>query len=353
MSSSSFDTELDSGKQLNAWSDEFATDVRLLSHLLSLRTRPDDYASRDEMEPTLSRMSSRLSQLECAIDYIRSRLNFQRMQNEQFQQLRMHVQAQQQRIPQIRAQLPAELKPTFSKPPPLPPITTTTAAAGNPASKQRSLDRSLTAFDKHEDVQATVPTPTPSERIAVDDDNDDRDDDRRPTHRVSSSVKPRVQTKAKGRPPNGRAPNGAGKSSSAASKQQHAKKNMPPNVVVRPVSKDELDAAPQYVRGRMTVDKIAAVATRLSEIATAKYTLIRRPNSSLTPAELSQCMEFQQSDCDEAVGHRVLTDNDIKGFGNYRIDSTVKTAINIMRHVGILKEVRGKNNVRILIINED
>lgn len=352
MSSTSFDTELDTGKQLNAWSEEFAADVRLLSHLLSLRTRPDDYASRDEMEPTLSRMASHLSQLECTIDYIRSRLNFQRMQNEQFQQLRLHVHARQQRIPQIRAQLPAELKPIFSKPPPLPPPTTNTAAAtGDHTSKQRSLNRPLTTNDKQEDAQATVPTPTPSERIAVDDYHDD-DDDRRPKNRTPSSVKPRVQTKAKGRPPNGRAQN-TGKSSSAASKQQQTKKNVPPNVVVRPVSKDELDAAPQYVRGRMTVDKIAAVATRLSEIATSKYTLIKRPNSSLTPTELSQCMEFQQSDCDEAVGHRVLTDNDIKGFGNYRIDSTVKTAINIMRHVGILKEVRGKNNVRILIINED
>lgn len=79
----------------------------------------------------------------------------------------------------------------------------------------------------------------------VDDNHDDVDDDRRPTHRAYSFVNPRVQPKVGAPPLNGRTPNGTGKSSSVASKQQHAKKSMSPNVVIHPVLKDELDAASQ------------------------------------------------------------------------------------------------------------
>lgn len=120
---------------------------------------------------------------------------------------------------------------------------------------------------------------------------------------------------------------------------------------IRVVTREELDAAPQYVKGRLTVEKIGTVVGKLNKIVADKYALLGRPYRELSSSEINTWQELKESGCSETEGKEFLTDGEIKGFGKCRMDATAKSVINVLRHVGSLKEVRGKNKARIFIIN--
>lgn len=105
------------------------------------------------------------------------------------------------------------------------------------------------------------------------------------------------------------------------------------------------------MKGRLTVPKIEVVVASLNGVAKAKYGLLNRPYRELNSEEITTYQDFRESECAETKGKLFLTDGEIKGFGKVRMDATAKSVINILRHVGSLKEVRGKNKSRIFIIN--
>lgn len=317
---------------LAEWLAGFNADAHSLRQLLLLRTRADDYAARDAVEPALSSLAAQISQLEHAMDHLRRHLQSERTHLTQLEEFQRRVGLQTQRIHQIRAHLPPSMESAFSKPP------STMSAPVNAYPESAVPDVSVPdnaaamAAASESSIKENVPTTGNADTILQ-----LEKDSTRPTRDPITAGK---------RPP--AAPKG--KANGTKTKRKQPNNGNPTSVVVRPVTKAELNAAPQYVRGRMTLEKVAAVATRLSEIATSKYSILRRPNHSLNSTELSLCHDFQEANCEETTGLTFLTEAEIKGFGEYRIDSTVKSAINILRHVGILKETRVKGNVRILII---
>lgn len=120
---------------------------------------------------------------------------------------------------------------------------------------------------------------------------------------------------------------------------------------IREVAQEELDLAPQYVRGRLTVEKITTVVEKLNEILEKKYSLLSKPFRDLNSREISQYETLREAFCPEVHGKVFVTDVEIKGFGSYRMDAMVKSVINILRHVCAVKEIRGENRSRIFIIN--
>lgn len=315
-------TSRQASNPLAEWLDNFNADVKALHDLLDLRTRLDNYAARDTIEPVLSSFSDRLSLVEHATDFLHRHVQNERRQVSQLREFSRRVETQTARINLIRAQLPQTLASNFAQLP-------------------------IADIDKF--AISTVPSSSKVSASPAKENNPSAENSVNTPRVLSSSSAqptPRGGIVSTNRPPS--APKS--KARAMKNKAESSNGNSQSDVFIRPVSKSELDAAPQYVRGRMTIEKLNAVANRLSEIAASKYSIIGRPNNSLSSAELSFCHDFQEANCEETAGHKFLTDNEIKGFGDYRIDSTVKAAINILRHVGLLKEVRGKKNTRILII---
>jgi hypothetical protein len=124
-----------------------------------------------------------------------------------------------------------------------------------------------------------------------------------------------------------------------------------PFPVIRGVMPHELEAAPQYVKGRLTVERVNSVVATLDKVISGKYSLLNRPLRSLSSQDAARWHEITaaESNCPEVEGRPFFTDADIRSEG-VAMDSTLKSAINILRHVSILKELRGKNRVRVFVI---
>lgn len=122
--------------------------------------------------------------------------------------------------------------------------------------------------------------------------------------------------------------------------------------LVAMVTEDELDAAPQYVKGRLTLKKIEDVVEKLNAFVVEKYTLLKQSKRDLNGEERKRWEAFHESECPEAKGETFVTDAEIKKLSSVKLNPTANQAINVLRHIGALKEVRGRNKVRIFIIRE-
>lgn len=314
---------------LKEWNENFEKDVLSLHQLINLRTHEDDYASRNDLESAFQSLNASLSQIEKATDHIREYVREEEANIPQLQDAMRNMEALLMRMATIREKLPPQLISSFVE--------------------REEVEPALKENDAAADnVSPCEIAEQPKSRRGSEPQIGEEDAVRKVTKKVSgkgSRPPPPKPGTTLGTKPKAKATKP--KKDVASHRNERSV-----DLVISPVSEEELNTAPQYVRGRMTVDKLSAVANRLSEIATAKYTLLRKPNSSLSTTEMSHCQNFQESRCDETHGLKFLTDAEIKGFGKYRIDSTVKAGINLLRHFGMLKEVRGKNRERVLIIND-
>lgn len=320
---------MDNSNTLGDWESDFKKDVNALEELMLLRTHDDDYASRDKLEPVFRDLSALLSQVEHATDQLRRYLQAEKANIGHLKNIQSSVEAQTQRMELIREHMPSEIAASCSMPESLDSVAKENDACFENVPENKDASQL-------ESGRGSAAQKNPAKGDGA------RKGTRKVLGKGAAAATKKPQPNMKGKSVKSR-------NDSSMVPNDNGQKN---DIIIPGVPAEDLGAAPQYVRGRMTVDKIDAVAKRLSEIASTKYALLRKPNHSLSSSEISQCTDFQEAQCEETHGTKFLTDGEIKGFGSYRIDSTVKSAINILRHFGRLKEVRGKSQTRILIIVE-
>lgn len=337
--SSSNDTPLEN--PLAIWHQNFKKDVHTLRELLLLRTRSDDSAARDAMAPTLNDLSTTVSQLEEAMATVRIHVASEQAQLAKLRAFRERVAKQKQRIALIEAHMPKEAAETLG----------------------------FGSSGKENDVQ-TVNILTPDFADSPRDSRDEEECDEmidtipvaskpgksfeRPSKSsvFSPEKRPAVTPATTKKVADGRSrprSKSAKARAAAAAAAEEIEQDVGP--IVRAATSQELADAPQYVKGRLTLEKVEAVAKKLTEIAERKYALLARPKGTLSTTDHNVCDDFREAECDETDGMKFLTDAEIKGFGKYRLDSTAKSVINVLRHIGSLKEIRGKNRCRVFIIN--
>ncbi len=83
-----------------------------------------------------------------------------------------------------------------------------------------------------------------------------------------------------------------------------------------------------------------------------KYSLLKKKHRELKAGDVDKWQAFQDSECAETKGQKFVTDGELKDFGDFKMDPTARSVINVLRHIGALKEVRGKNKTRIFIVKE-
>lgn len=122
--------------------------------------------------------------------------------------------------------------------------------------------------------------------------------------------------------------------------------------LVAMVTEEELDDAPQYVKGRLTLKKIEDVVEKLNEFIIGKYTVVRKGRRGVAGEEKKKWEAFHDMQCPEGEGETYITDAEIKKLSSIKLNPTVTQAINVLRHIGAIKEVRGKNKIRIFIVRD-
>lgn len=305
---------------LDEWQSTFKQDVLTLHQIMLLRTRKGDDESRQKMYPWIKSISDAVTELDDSVKNLKRYVVEERNRLTNFRRLQNAISVQTERYSLIKAQIPGEVGEIL----------------GLHANEEDAAD-SIRKENKPV-KRNTENRCKPKESVGP-----------RTGSKTTTPVSRRklLPKQTRGGPPKTTTPR-MSKTKRSLSKCGTDEANIP---TISSVSQEQLDAAPQYVKGRLTVNKIQGVVDSLNRIASAKYGILANSYRDLNSVDKNLYQDFKDSECDETADKQFLTEAEIKGFGKLRLDATAKSVINVLRHVGALKHLRGKNNVTILIIN--
>lgn len=294
---------------IDEWHSNFSQQVSALRQLLPLRSTSQSNVEDDALRAAFDATSASLADVDHLFASLLQYIEHEETELSQLSKLFERLQTVSNRMQNIKKQMPSHVRDSIN-------ARTPRSAAATPKLKQNSSKKAL----NHSPVNKTTPeVPRTGRRT------------KQPT--VKNLSKPNTKT------------------SHAKQKDDKSNRKVYDTPQIRHVSPEELDEAPQYVKGRLNVEKISVVVDKLNEILDKKYALLSKPFRELSSQEMAKYEDLRDAFCSEVKGKQFITDNEIKGFGGCRMDATVKSVINILRHVGAMKEVRGKNRARIFIIN--
>mmetsp|Transcript_16098 Transcript_16098/g.66327 ORF Transcript_16098/g.66327 Transcript_16098/m.66327 type:complete len:209 (+) Transcript_16098:493-1119(+) len=125
----------------------------------------------------------------------------------------------------------------------------------------------------------------------------------------------------------------------------------PSHPEIKYLTATELKSAPQYVVGRLTLEKVNDTVNVLNQLIRDKYELLRRPMRELSTKQLNQVQAYQDEELSAELGNATfISSNDIKVCSEIRPAATAKSILNLLRHCKRIREVRGANSTRIFIV---
>lgn len=325
----------DVGGLLNAFVAELGRETKLLQQIVSLRTRKTDTGSRARMTPLLGDIDAALKRLDANVQVLRE-YHYARAAVVSADSIRAerHAQASRARIAAIRSQLPKELLSSLLQKETLPAADDAPVPANRPP---------LALVSNHRRGNASVPAQHDSallRALAAGCDGESGGGrtgtprENKPAHTTAGGVSQR----AKKSDDEGRCASRSNSSDSAMA-------------TIRSITQADLDCAPSYVRGRLTVERSRSVVTALNKVISSKYEFLSRNAKTLSSDDvtLRQDMQAVEEDCSEISGRLFFTDADCKHY-DVRFDAITKSVVNMLRHISVLKEVRGKNKIRVFIV---
>lgn len=107
----------------------------------------------------------------------------------------------------------------------------------------------------------------------------------------------------------------------------------------------------RYIRGRLTQTKVNEAIEALNSVFEEKYALLAIPSSKLKEAQRRRILEFRAAETDACAGYLFVTEVDVKESKQvtFKMDSSGKNIVTILRHCGRVKEVRGGGLTRLAI----
>ena len=111
------------------------------------------------------------------------------------------------------------------------------------------------------------------------------------------------------------------------------------------ITAEELEAVPKYTRGRLTLQKMNESIDVLNGICADKYRILTTPASKLNNKTTKQYWKYKEADSHpEVKGMYFITEADLRGV------PLPKGFIAILRHLGMMKEVRGGGFTRLVFL---
>lgn len=116
-------------------------------------------------------------------------------------------------------------------------------------------------------------------------------------------------------------------------------------IEVAPLSAGEYEAVPKYLKGRLTLDRIASWADAFQRVVSEKYGLMQCNPARLSGEQRTRWFEWRDEDVDECKGRAFVTEADLRARG-VKLD---KAVLAILRHCGRIREVRSAGIVRFVL----
>lgn len=316
------------GDLLNTFVAEIGRETRLLQQLIALRTKPEDAETRESMAPLFATVDSSLSRLEDAVDTLRAyhakHASDTAARARRLKQRHAIITA---RITAIQAHLPPDMQQILAQ-----------------ASKTDDHD---SAKDRH----ASQPI-----REAMQENCKPSNEAAQLLHK-SSRVKNGCQEQPRRRNTTNTkfTPSFDQKqvSSSSTDGSISTSSDGDDAQAIRGVSEEEMAGVPAYLKGRLTAARVNNTVLMLNKVVVARCKFLSRSLKTLNSQETDRWYELKavEDECGVQDGRSFFTDDDIRKEG-FSFDSTVKSVLNVLRHISVLKEVRGKSKLRIFLINK-
>lgn len=130
----------------------------------------------------------------------------------------------------------------------------------------------------------------------------------------------------------------------SAYKQEKAKEvKLPANISC--LSKAEFEHVPKYMKGRIQYPKVNDFINTFNEVINMKYKLLTVPHKSLKSADYKAVNTMKSEETEETKGKYFCTGENLKEYGNIKMDRTTNAFLQILRHCNRIKEVRGPRSL--------
>eukprot|EP00696_Hemimastix_kukwesjijk_P012519 gnl/Hemi2/25753_TR8657_c0_g1_i1.p1 gnl/Hemi2/25753_TR8657_c0_g1~~gnl/Hemi2/25753_TR8657_c0_g1_i1.p1 ORF type:complete len:289 (+),score=46.73 gnl/Hemi2/25753_TR8657_c0_g1_i1:121-987(+) len=105
------------------------------------------------------------------------------------------------------------------------------------------------------------------------------------------------------------------------------------------VTVDELQSVPQYVKSRVTLEKLNSAVEEVRRILTEKYKLLASPPSRLTDVSRARYQAYKDQETKDTAGTFFFSDADVKASTVIKADASGKAILGTLKHLGRIRMV--------------
>jgi len=117
------------------------------------------------------------------------------------------------------------------------------------------------------------------------------------------------------------------------------------------ITAEELAGVPQYIKQRLTDEKVNSGVDEIHEIVTKKYKILNMPIHKMTEKTLRKYKDYKSMEVPETKGFCFFCDMDLKSATHVKVDAgTGKAILTVLRHLGRLKMLPSGSMMRYIII---
>ncbi|KAG7273205.1 hypothetical protein CRUP_018009 [Coryphaenoides rupestris] len=112
----------------------------------------------------------------------------------------------------------------------------------------------------------------------------------------------------------------------------------------------EFENIPQYMKGRVVYEQMNAAVQRINEAVSGKYKIVRQPAKSLSNNARKLHQRFKDEETKDTKGLFFVVEADICEFTQMKVDKKFQSIISMLRHCQRLREMRGGNLTRYVLL---
>ncbi|KAK0047144.1 spindle and kinetochore-associated protein 1 [Biomphalaria pfeifferi] len=112
----------------------------------------------------------------------------------------------------------------------------------------------------------------------------------------------------------------------------------------------EFESVPKYMKGRLTYDKVNHTVELLDKAYTEKYKILSQKKATLNDMNRKRCENYRSQEIKETKGVHFIVEKDITEFTSLKLDINARNILTILRHCGVIHEIRGGGHVRFGVV---
>ncbi|CAL1283075.1 unnamed protein product [Larinioides sclopetarius] len=107
------------------------------------------------------------------------------------------------------------------------------------------------------------------------------------------------------------------------------------------VTIQEFENVPKYMKGRFKYEQVNKFVEEFNNALEGKYKLLLMSRKELKPAQLKEWQKLKAQENAETKSLFFCTSDDLRDYGNIKLDKASLNILTILRHCGKVREIRG------------